>query len=204
MGIIGIVAALTMPTLIDNYQKKVTAKKLARFYSIMSQAVLRWENDEGIIPEDFKFEDTKGTYIENWFRSSIGKYIQTTSIKSTASTFTVAFNDGSGFDAYTDHPEKLFIFYCVEYKYCKKNSHEGNFNGKTGFLFVIDKGEFLASIRSSKNRNREELLNSCKYGNHDDTTISSIDRRHDCTKLIQIDGWEIKDDYPWQQIMLEN
>lgn len=54
------------------------------------------------------------------------------------------------------------------------------------------------------NNNREEVLNACKYGNTDDPNVSSKGRRHYCARLIQIDGWEIKDDYPWGQIMLEN
>ena len=55
LGIIGVVAAMTMPSLIQNYQKKQTAVKLERFYSIMSQAVLRWQQDEGLVPEDIRF-----------------------------------------------------------------------------------------------------------------------------------------------------
>ena len=55
IGIIGIVAAMTMPSLIANYQKKQTAVRLERFYSIMSQAILRWQQDEGIMPEDIRF-----------------------------------------------------------------------------------------------------------------------------------------------------
>lgn len=41
LGIIGVVAALTMPTLIDNHRKAVTETRLEKFYSLMSQAVLK-------------------------------------------------------------------------------------------------------------------------------------------------------------------
>ena len=128
LGIIGVIAAVTMPALIENHQKKATAVKLARFYSIMSQAVLRWQSDDGIIPDDFYFEDTSGTYAEKWYRDTIGKYIQTVSLKSTNSIFTVAFNDGSGFDAYING-QSFHIFYCTEYKYCRQTM-EGNFDGR--------------------------------------------------------------------------
>lgn len=40
LGIIGVVAAITMPTLIDNHQKKVAATRLEKFYSMMSQAYI--------------------------------------------------------------------------------------------------------------------------------------------------------------------
>lgn len=201
LGIIGVIAAVTMPALIENHQKKATAVKLARFYTIMSQAVLRWQSDDGIIPDDFYFEDTSGTYLEKWYRDTIGKYIQTVSLKSTNSIFTVAFNDGSGFDAYTNR-YTLFIFYCPEYKYCSQ-TREGNFDGRRGFLFDIYKGKFIASSPENQTQTREKLLELCKYGNSDNAEVSSKNRRHACTRLIQIDGWEIKDDYPWRQTMLE-
>ncbi len=201
LGIIGIIAAVTMPALIENHQKKATAVKLARFYTIMSQAVLRWQSDDGIIPDDFYFEDTSGTYAEKWYRDTIGKYIQTVSLKSTNSIFSVAFNDGSGFDAYING-QSFHIFYCTEYKYCSQ-TQEGNFDGRRGFLFDIYKGKFITSNPEHQTKTREELLEECKYGNHDNAQVSSKNRRHACTRLIQIDGWEIKDDYPWRQTMLE-
>ena len=40
LGIIGVVAAITMPTLINNYREKATVNKVKKFYSMMSQAYL--------------------------------------------------------------------------------------------------------------------------------------------------------------------
>ena len=40
LGIIGVVAAITMPTLINNYKEKATVNKVKKFYSMMSQAYL--------------------------------------------------------------------------------------------------------------------------------------------------------------------
>ncbi len=39
LGIIGIVAAMTMPVLIGKYQKHVTVTRLQKVYSVLSQAV---------------------------------------------------------------------------------------------------------------------------------------------------------------------
>lgn len=47
LGIIGIVAAMTMPTLIGKYQKKQTAVQLKKVYTEMSQAVALSELDNG-------------------------------------------------------------------------------------------------------------------------------------------------------------
>ena len=47
LGIIGVVAAMTLPALIGNYQKKQTATQLKKFYSVMQQAITRAEVDHG-------------------------------------------------------------------------------------------------------------------------------------------------------------
>ena len=207
IGIIGIVAAMTMPSLIANYRKKQTAVRLERFYSIMSQAVLRWQQDEGIMPEDIRFpaETAKnGVKTQEWFSSTIGKYITTTYQTTNGQNFSAAFNDGSGFDSYIGNENQFFIFYCIDYKYCTNANGDGNFNGKTGFLFEINRGRFLTSSPDFDNKTREEILESCKYRNRDDQSVSSKGRRHACTRLIQMDGWKIRKDYPWEQTMLEN
>ena len=48
LGIIGVVAALTLPTLIGNYQKQALATQTRKFYSMMSQAVKQYMADEGV------------------------------------------------------------------------------------------------------------------------------------------------------------
>ncbi|MBP3924815.1 type II secretion system protein [bacterium] len=51
LGIIGIVAALTMPALIQKHQERVTVNKVKKFYSIMSQAQLMAIKDHGYLDE---------------------------------------------------------------------------------------------------------------------------------------------------------
>lgn len=41
LGIIGIVAAMTLPTIVSKYQEKVLVERLKQSYSIFSQAYLR-------------------------------------------------------------------------------------------------------------------------------------------------------------------
>lgn len=49
LSIIGVVAALTMPSLIQNHQKKQTAVKLKQTYSLMIQGIRLAENELGEI-----------------------------------------------------------------------------------------------------------------------------------------------------------
>ena len=51
LGIIGIVAAMTLPSVIGKYQKQVTISKLQKTYSVLNQALARSEVDH----EDYKY-----------------------------------------------------------------------------------------------------------------------------------------------------
>ncbi len=209
LGIIGVVAAMTLPVLIENHQKKVIASKLAKFYSIMSQATYSWAEDEGIsqgatyiFPEN---ATQNGEGLEAWYNDNLGKYIKSINQNSTPTGFFVALADGSGFNAYVNY-DIMFLFYCVDVKYCNikaDTSEGGGFDGRHTFLFQFTDGKFYTSMKGYENKTRNQILDYCKYGNVDNPEISSIGRRHACTRLIQIDGWQISKDYPWQQIKLE-
>ena len=55
LGIIGIVAAMTLPTIIQKQQEKVTVTKLKKIYSIISQAYMNAIKDNGS-PENWGFQ----------------------------------------------------------------------------------------------------------------------------------------------------
>ena len=197
LGIIGVVAAMTMPSLIQNYQKKQTAVRLEKFYSIMSQAVLQWQNDEGIIVGDSMFTTEDIGNVEkfkDWFENGIGKYIKTIANKvEDEHHYKVAFTDGSGFSAYIGTQNTVYFFYCTKYKYCRRESYDG----KRTFLFSLHRGKFITSEPGADSFTRDELIEKCRTG-------SGKGHRHYCTRLIQIDGWEISKDYPWNQILAED
>ncbi len=49
LGIIGVVASITMPTLVQNYQKKAFATQLHKVYAELSQALLKYQNDRNAV-----------------------------------------------------------------------------------------------------------------------------------------------------------
>lgn len=56
LGIIGVVVAMTMPSLIANYQKKVTANRLKKSYSLIGQSLKQMQAaNEGIEPRYMPF-----------------------------------------------------------------------------------------------------------------------------------------------------
>ena len=69
LGIIGVVAALTIPNLIKNYKNQVTVTKLQKAYSVLNQAFRQSENDNGS-SEFWQETDEIGTkaYFEKYWK----------------------------------------------------------------------------------------------------------------------------------------
>ena len=61
LGIIGVVAALTLPNLIADYKNKELATRAKRSYSLITQAIQRWQADNGIVGDITGLFDTSKT-----------------------------------------------------------------------------------------------------------------------------------------------
>lgn len=59
LGIIGIVAAITLPTLINTYKKAVTISQLKKSYSILEQTIKMAERDYGTINDWEEWNDAE-------------------------------------------------------------------------------------------------------------------------------------------------
>lgn len=62
LGIIGIVAAMTIPTLLAKYQEKQTVIKLRQTYSILSQAIRSRQEEVGT-PDDWDFSEQEDAVV---------------------------------------------------------------------------------------------------------------------------------------------
>ena len=198
LGIIGVVAALTIPAVITNYQKQETLSRLKKAYSIVQQAIKLSEVENGDIvnwlPDVI---DENSRVFENWYLKYLDKHITSTSkYRDTTNTthYNVALSDGSGFNAYSPSSTvssgeaRAYFFYCLDFKNCKAESY----NGKDTFLFTLcADGRFIASSYCTSLPSRETILQACKNAN--------ASKRQACTALIQYDGWVIKKDYPWRK-----
>ncbi len=77
LGIIGVVAALTIPTLINHYQKVVMSARNKKFVSSINQAVLRSTADNGPPhewPNHILYHDPESLY--DWFDEYIMGYMK--------------------------------------------------------------------------------------------------------------------------------
>ncbi len=212
LGIIGIVAALTLPALIVKYKKMQTAVAVKKVYTEMNQAIKRAEVDYGelkywdINPQSSStFEiniDFCNKYLKPYFTSLklISKGSEDSQWMTGVSVTGVNFvtNNGTIISITTVSNS---IYALIDINGYKKPNKMGN----DIFYFNTRTGKFMPS-GWKKDLTREEIFQgytgengltfSCKKSktnNDDDYT----DYRHACTSLLMIDGWEFKEDYPW-------
>lgn len=222
LGIIGVVAAMTLPTLVQNYKNHVVETRLAKFYSVMNQAVKMAEVDYGdkkIWWDDLKVEfDEDGNPLEGtsdsekWFRKYLAPYLKITKIEpikegptNMVGSFFVYFPDGS-VAAPKNHTSADWQYYpggnpqkCFK----KYNMETGNGNGRCVFgfqfypthndKFFYNKG--FEPYKSGWDGTEDDLYNSTIVSY---TGCNSPARSAYCTALIQYNGWKIPKDYPFK------
>ena len=109
LGIIGVVAALTMPSLIANYQEKVLVNQAKRSYSIIMNAINRYNIDHESIGDNSVLMDASKSSLEviedfsKYFNGVVlcGKNSSDNCDLSYKIKYLEARNDGSGSNAST-------------------------------------------------------------------------------------------------------
>ena len=93
LGIIGVVAAMTIPTLIASYKKKIVETRLVKVYSTFNQAIKMSEAENGplttwdAIEETLEYNDDNSSYvvtstnINDWYDKYLGPYIKTLKVE---------------------------------------------------------------------------------------------------------------------------
>lgn len=92
LAVVGVVAAMTIPTLISNYKKHTIETKLKRFYSTMNQAIKLSEIDNGSILNwewleyDNIEDETLGNYRKTkngleFYNKYLGPYLRTLKVE---------------------------------------------------------------------------------------------------------------------------
>ena len=194
LGIIGVVAALTIPMLVQNYKKQEVSAKLKKFYSVMMQAYNYAELEQGISMENWEFNQDLS--VSNLKRAEIyyntffnNKYFNVLSVKQgvhpsdARAVLEVVFADGS--ILYLWGGSAMDILYDV-------NGKKGpNKDGRDCFKFMhypnrrlqpyVIEGGSVDSVNT-----RERALNICKKFSTE------------CVPLLMFDNWEFKKDYPYR------
>ena len=209
LGIIGVVAAMTMPSLVANYEKKRTATAVKKAYSELSQALKLAEVDYGDMeywdyPDGTDVEENKAfvnRYITPYYKGVT--MLQDGSVPgwTTISTTGINFISSNG-TIFSGKPNNSKAFYVlIDVNGFKKP----NKMGTDIFYFATSTGKLMPDGWED-GLTREMILNGYSHEGHiytcktaksesDDATLQA---RHACTSLLMIDGWEFKKDYPWK------
>ena len=213
LGIIGIVAALTIPQLISGYKKRVVETKLQKVHSILSQAVRLSEAENDVVvnwdlPASYVDYQERKKYFNRYFKP----YMQIVGEKDMAFQFkkpdgTIANNewktyyelsDGTFVSFYTSYDVHRHLYYICFNVILSGINKDRLIIGKDEFVFYIKPSIDNSSGYVSPTLNGEL---TCKdaFANID-TYIqkckSAIDGMSYCTALIYCNGWKIPDYYP--------
>ena len=216
LGIIGIVAALTMPALIGNYRKKQTVTQLKKVYSALYQSVQMSQIEYGdIIDWDWNLN------TENFFDQYLGKNF---SVVKYCAKNEGCWNDDGGFmlsgAKYYDAPTKAAngdrskitlsdgVFIAMR-KQDQNHIHiVVDINGnKRPNIYGIDIFVFtLAAEKFSDNSHIITAPGLFMYGHglsQEEIKSNSLGCSKNgsglmCGEKILMDGWDIKNDYPWK------
>ena len=209
LGIIGIVAAMTLPTLITNYQKRATIAKLKRAYSVIKQAYLMSYDKVG----DPAADEAKVMGIDNYFKTYWAPYIK--------GTVCYTYNEcGYKSEFPWLQPNGSFFDYSVVETWTRVS-----FYSNDGFFYVVlvacgPKSDWTSSlifldINGGKGPNKvgrdvfyfqriaDEKGNDMQpygYNNSDANINSNCSTKGNgrfCAEKIRRDGWKILKDYPW-------
>ena len=224
LGIIGIIAAMTLPSLIGKYQKNVTVTHLQKTYSVLSQAInFAIKDNEDI--EYWDFELTSPQFMERYIEPYLQNIASVSEYNDTDRYSKVyALADGTTFYGWmykNPNPQHHDITTFYTFYVDINGETKPNQLGRDKFIYYIfpaksrfyngGKGDLALNIPRAGlypdgyGLDRETLKNYIWRGcntsadaeppeGHENATLAVGAY---CTALIMLDGWKIADDYKW-------
>lgn len=191
LGIIGVIAALTIPNLIANHKKQVVISRLKKAISTIGQANQFAQAKYGTTERENFQANNPDDAIEQ-FNKYYTPFINISRVeKGTKGAFGYL-HDGTAFyfrktaaTPETTPWANTYLFLCINHKVCENYDENDLFyhQGKDVFTLYAS-GKVPAYIFKFADRNR--IISGCA----DKRDIEA------CSALIFLDGWQIKDDYP--------
>lgn len=220
LGIIGVVATMTIPNLISNYRKHVIETRLLKFYTTVNQALKLAEYDygemdgwdelgSGFITDESGNKTSEAAALP-WINKYLLPYLKVDVKKIVTNKLglvRVYFPDGSL--VAVAHTGWYFFPDASNYKETKSDDSELNsLDSKQGiksFGFYFSDGNCnsqscvyvskgVQPYRYGWDGKRETLLNNKSIGCRIDATNTPAY----CTALIQLNNWKIPSDYPFK------
>ena len=214
LGIIGVVAALTLPSVIEKHQKKVFATKVKQTYSIISNALVSSVADNGP-PSTWDYGDSFEADSGQAFqdpenaRRIVDKYflpyLKVIKKDMANNMYYLVLSNGTTItfttDGWIDNTTNtyirsvLYIIVSLNNNTSQYGSSTRDYSKKDVIMKVsIDEQNAKVSMFNWGGDTRDEIKNTSVYACNKNIAKH---QRYNCGALLQYDGWEIKDDYPW-------
>ena len=209
LGIIGIVAALTIPTLVTNIQKKQTVTKLQKAISVINQAYRMSYSEVG----EATAEEAQSMGATAYFEKYWAPYIKTAHICKTYSD--CGYNSSFPFYKRNGGSMNLSLIGFRTTFYTSDGFLYIIFVAQSGTTGAVENTSIFVDLNGGKGPNKlgydvftfQRNVDSVKGGYVTPTGQQSgteyvnqnciSGNGYLCTEKIRRDGWQIKDDYGW-------
>lgn len=226
LGVIGAIAAITLPTLIKNYQKHVTVNRLKHAYSLVYQAVRMSETENGLLENwnipSTGFDSTTYNYGKIFFEQYLKPYIKVAnecsyrSAECWAEKYTFSNGVDSAFvSASTNHTYGVVLANGIVLGFFPRGDRVEvytDLNGKKGPNQYGKDFYNIVIVKTPRNDGYGIYDKSGVYmfgqGRNRSQLLSgnsyvcsknseTLKAGNYCGALIMSDGWKISNDYPW-------
>ena len=199
LGVIGVIAAMTLPSVIKSYQKQVTVNRLKESYNTLSQAFQRAVTEHDA-PAYWTYDDNN---LDFFVETYIAPYIKIIKKSSTAPTH---YNiDGKTEMQYYKYYNHYYLANGTEFTVYTISGYTN-----THYFINIDingikgpnkYGRDVFRTQFQKTTKSLSLTKTFVFNGINDSfsDIKSNCKSHGifCGAWIMREGWKIPDDYPW-------
>lgn len=217
LGIIGIIAAMTLPILIGSYKKQEVVTRLKKFYTTLNNALIMSVSENGdMVYWQYPTEQNNGEQMSEFVNTYLFPYFtgikecSTNKSKDDCKKITKNLwgnSNGNKYPAYVFSDGGCFSILpggsgetsgMMHLRYDINCLGNPNLENRDIFSLTISHSEgkaFKLTVGSTSTHNltkREDIMKECK------NEEASPHSKGACGALIFIDGWEIKDDYPFK------
>lgn len=188
LGIIGIVAELTIPVVLHNFQKQTAIVKLQKMYTNLAQAIKLSEIENGSATGWVYGAQASYTDTLTFFDTYLKPYIRTTEVtpNSTNNGIYVKLSDGTTMTFYMDSATGMQTAFHLE-------PGKTGFRGKNAFYYVFDKSKINVLqpyAGGTTGTGRAKWLSGSE-------ACTPAGNKGVCAGLVMNDGWQILSDYPY-------
>ena len=221
LAVIGVVAAMTIPVLIQNYKKRVATVRLKKFVSVMEQAIKLSEIDNGPIEnwikEHNEYDDIDDNADDDVKQEALTKDRKAVTIfyKTYLKPYLKTAKEDYNYDADEENKRAIMVYMpdgttffmynggCTDVHYDINATKEPNVYGKDKFAFLIcpsndygwgfgNKQNLKPLVSKSESKDSSGNISREKLLKQCKTDAKR------CSGLLMYDNFEFKDDYPYK------